>query len=50
MAALRAQAHDVDTTPREYGAIDHTHNLEVQANAFIGDRNANTVGNASAKR
>ena len=42
--ALRAQATDVDTTPREYGDVDHTHNLSQQANSFIGQQQINTVG------
>ncbi len=28
VAALRAQAADVDTTPREYGTRDHSHGLD----------------------
>lgn len=37
--ALRAQATDVDTTPREYGSGDHhhTHALRTGANSFIAD-------------
>jgi hypothetical protein len=27
VGALRARAAGVDTTPREYGTLDHTHNL-----------------------
>jgi hypothetical protein len=35
VGALRAQATDVDTTPREYGALDHSHNLEHDATRFV---------------
>jgi len=35
VGALRAQAGDVDTTPREYGSSDHTHNLALGANLFV---------------
>jgi hypothetical protein len=38
VGALRAQAGDVDTTPREYGAIDHSHGLAHNATEFMGDR------------
>jgi hypothetical protein len=39
VGALRALAHDVDTTPREYGAGDHhhTHALQQTATNFIAD-------------
>jgi hypothetical protein len=36
VAALRAQATDVDTTPREYGALDHSHGLLHNASQFMG--------------
>jgi hypothetical protein len=36
VAALRAQAPDVDTTPREYGALDHSHGLLHNASQFMG--------------
>ena len=42
--ALRAQATDVDTTPREYGEGEHTHNLASQANSFIGRSDMSNVG------
>jgi hypothetical protein len=35
VGALRAQATDVDTTPREYGELDHTHKLNHNATAFM---------------
>jgi predicted TIM-barrel fold metal-dependent hydrolase len=38
VGALRAQAADVDTTPREYGSIDHSHGLAHNATEFMGDR------------
>jgi hypothetical protein len=37
VGALRAQATDVDTTPREYGALDHSHNLAHDTQHFIAD-------------
>jgi predicted TIM-barrel fold metal-dependent hydrolase len=38
VGALRALATDVDTTPREYGALDHTHNLaKGNASQFLAD-------------
>jgi hypothetical protein len=37
VAALRANATDVDTTPREYGALDHTHNLVQNAGGYLKD-------------
>ena len=41
VGALRALATDVDTTPREYGASDHTHNLSQNATSFLA-RNSDT--------
>jgi len=41
VGALRALATDVDTTPREYGALDHTHNL---AKGNAGQFIAQTAG------
>ena len=38
--ALRAQATDIDVTPREYGASDHTHRIGQDVNTFLGPRNA----------
>jgi hypothetical protein len=35
VGALRAQAIDVDTTPREYGELDHSHGLEQNAKRFM---------------
>jgi len=35
VGALRANATDVDTTPREYGALDHTHNLVQNADGYL---------------
>jgi len=35
VGALRAQATDVDTTPREYGELDHTHKLNHNATTFL---------------
>jgi predicted TIM-barrel fold metal-dependent hydrolase len=35
VAALRAQATDVDTTAREYGALDHSHNLAHDVQHFF---------------
>ena len=43
VGALRAQAADVDTTPREYGAADHTHTLAAGANQFLGSQEINKV-------
>jgi predicted TIM-barrel fold metal-dependent hydrolase len=38
VGALRALATDVDTTPREYGALDHTHNLaKGNASQYLAD-------------
>lgn len=42
--ALRAQATDVDTTPREYGSGDHLHGLAQQANSFINRSDMSQVG------
>ncbi|MDO9484997.1 MAG: amidohydrolase family protein [Actinomycetota bacterium] len=36
VGALRAQAGDVDTTPREYGQGDHSHGLSHNASQFLG--------------
>jgi predicted TIM-barrel fold metal-dependent hydrolase len=38
VGALRALAADVDTTPREYGSTDHTHNLDQNASRFMQGR------------
>ena len=38
--ALRAQATDIDVTPREYGASDHTHRIGQDVNTFLGPRDA----------
>ena len=35
VGALRAQALDVDTTPREYGAAEHTHSLSGKALGYL---------------
>ena len=35
VGALRAQARDVDTTPREYGQGDHSHGLSHNASQFL---------------
>lgn len=35
VGSLRAQAADVDTTPREYGDLDHSHQLEQNAAQFM---------------
>jgi predicted TIM-barrel fold metal-dependent hydrolase len=35
VGALRAEATDVDTTPREYGTLDHTHNLQHGAGDYL---------------
>jgi len=35
VGALRAQAVDVDTTPREYGALEHSHGLIQNATEFL---------------
>ncbi|MDP2288161.1 MAG: amidohydrolase family protein, partial [Actinomycetota bacterium] len=35
VGALRAQAGDVDTTPREYGQGDHSHGLSHNASQFL---------------
>jgi predicted TIM-barrel fold metal-dependent hydrolase len=40
VGALRAEASDVDTTPREYGDLDHTHNLAHDSNEYL----ASTTG------
>jgi len=42
VAALRAQAADVDTTPREYGSGEHSHGLDHNATRFLSrsDRSA----------
>jgi predicted TIM-barrel fold metal-dependent hydrolase len=36
VGALRAKALDVDTTPREYGEVDHAHDLDHNAKRFLG--------------
>ena len=36
VGALRANAADVDTTPREYGDLDHSHGLSHNATQFLG--------------
>ena len=41
VGALRAQATDVDTTPREYGDSDHTHNVSQGAVSFLGTQDVN---------
>jgi predicted TIM-barrel fold metal-dependent hydrolase len=41
VAALRAHAADVDTTPREYGAADRTHQLAAQATSFLKSQDIN---------
>jgi predicted TIM-barrel fold metal-dependent hydrolase len=41
VGALRAQASDVDTTPREYGALEHSHGLVQNATQFL--RGGNTA-------
>ncbi len=38
VGALRAQAQDVDTTPREYGPLDHSHGLSHNAGQFMGQQ------------
>ncbi len=38
VGALRAKAQDVDTTPREYGSLDHSHGLEHSAARFFHQR------------
>jgi predicted TIM-barrel fold metal-dependent hydrolase len=35
VGALRAKAQDVDTTPREYGRLDHSHGLDHNAARFL---------------
>jgi hypothetical protein len=35
VGALRAKAQDVDTTPREYGRLDHSHGLDHSAARFL---------------
>jgi len=46
VGALRAEAADVDTTPREYGALDHSHNLSHGATTFLQSADiANVPGN-----
>jgi hypothetical protein len=35
VGALRARAADVDTTPREYGALEHSHGLNHNAKQFM---------------
>jgi predicted TIM-barrel fold metal-dependent hydrolase len=42
VGALRALAADVDTTPREYGSKDHTHDLDQNANTFLNLASADT--------
>ncbi len=44
VGALRAQAADVDTTPREYGDAPHTHKLEAAATKFIDQQDINNPG------
>jgi hypothetical protein len=36
VGALRARALDVDTTPREYGEVDHGRGLDHNAKRFLG--------------
>ena len=38
--SLRAQAIDVDITPREYGASDHTHRIGQDVSTFLGPEDA----------
>jgi len=40
VGTLRAQASDVDTTPREYVAADHTHNVGQSADTFLAETNS----------
>jgi len=40
VGALRAGATDVDTTPREYGSLDHSHNLAQGAGSFLETTNS----------
>ena len=40
VGALRAQALDVDTTPREYGAAEHTHSLSGKALGYLSTSNS----------
>jgi hypothetical protein len=44
VGALRAQAADVDTTPREYGDAPHTHRLAAAATSFIEQQDINNPG------
>jgi predicted TIM-barrel fold metal-dependent hydrolase len=44
VAALRSEALDVDTEPREYGDADHTHSLAAGANSFINSTDMASVG------
>jgi hypothetical protein len=39
VGALRAQASDVDTTPREYGDLEHSHGLIRNAGQFMSRGN-----------
>ena len=40
VAALRAQATDVDITPREYGPSDHTHRIGQDVSTFLSPADA----------
>ena len=44
VGALRAQAHDVDITPREYGNLQHARTLSVTAGKFLGGGQSMTLG------
>jgi hypothetical protein len=43
VGSLRAQASDVDTTPREYGELEHSHGLIKNAGQFM-NRSNTSVG------
>ena len=43
---LREQAIDVDTTPREYGALEHSHGLNHNAKQFM--QRGNVLSGAQA--
>ncbi|WP_145011683.1 amidohydrolase family protein [Mycobacterium marseillense] len=44
VGALRALADDVDTTPREYGSLEHARQLSVVAGKFLGGGQSMTLG------